>query len=114
MRSRTLLAVGLVACVPATTMAVTAQAGSGDGKRTVVLENIAFTPSKMTIRRGLSVTFRWRDGDTKHNVAYASGKRFKGASTRGSGSYRVRFTKAGLYRYQCTLHLGMRGSIRVK
>ncbi len=113
-RTRSLLSVGLLACVPLTTLAVSAPAVATESARTVVLKNIAFSPSRMTINRGQTVTFKWRDGSTKHNLTYASGKRFKGASTRSSGSYRVRFTKSGLYRYQCTLHLGMKGSIRVR
>lgn len=80
----------------------------------MVLKSTAFSPSKMTIKRGQAVRFSWRDGTTRHNVTYAGGKRFKGASTRRSGSYRVRFAKPGLYKYQCTLHLGMKGTIRVR
>lgn len=114
MRTRFLTALLLTTCVAATTFAVGAERSVASRSHSVVLKDIAFAPARLTIKRGDSVRFTWRDGDTKHNVAYASGKRFKGASTRGSGSYRVRFTKAGLYRYQCTLHLGMRGSIRVK
>ncbi len=112
LRTRPLILVALLGGVPAAGQAVSAAAATTP--RTVVLRDIAFSPAKLTIKHGQTVTFRWRDGDTKHNLTYAGGKRFKGASTRGSGSYRVRFAKPGLYRYQCTLHLGMTGQIRVR
>ncbi len=112
MRTRRLLASVLLFGAPAVAVAATGEATTAP--RTVVLRNIAFTPAKLTIKRGQTVTFTWRDGTTKHNLTYAGGKRFKGASTRGTGSYRVRLTKPGVYRYQCTLHLGMKGSITVR
>ncbi len=82
--------------------------------RSVVLKNIAFTPSKLTVARGTRVTFRFQDGDTNHNVTSRGAKRFKSSPTKGSGTYVVRFARAGVYRYVCTLHLGMKGTITVK
>jgi len=82
--------------------------------RSVVLKNIAFSPAKLTVARGARVTFRFQDGGTNHNVTSRGAKRFKNSPTKGSGTYAVRFTKAGVYRYECTLHPGMKGSITVK
>jgi plastocyanin len=81
--------------------------------KTVTLRNIAFSPKRLTIARNTTVTFSWRDGGTTHNVTSTGRKRFKSISDRSSGSRSVRFTRAGTYRYECTLHPGMTGSIVV-
>lgn len=115
MRARTLLLTALLACVALSTAAISAQgSGSRSSARTVVIRLVEFTPSQLTIRTGQSVTFRWDDDDTNHNVRSTSRLRFKGATTRSKGSHRVRLHRRGLYRYECTLHIGMTGSIRVK
>ena len=63
--------------VPATAAALAAgalPAAAGPSPRraparaTVTLKDIAFNPAKVTIRRGGTVTFRWADGDSPHNV----------------------------------------------
>jgi plastocyanin len=82
--------------------------------RTVTLRNIAFSPKSLSISRGATVTFTWRDGDTAHNVVSKGTKRFTSIATRETGSRSRRFTKAGTYRYVCTLHPGMAGRITVR
>ena len=81
--------------------------------RTVILKNLRFSPSAVSIGRGQTVTWRWADGGTPHNVISTSGSRFHSSSTKVSGSYTVRFTRAGTYSYVCTIHPGMRGKVIV-
>ncbi len=107
------LAVAAVLPVAAALAVAGASAGAAAGK-SVVLEDIAFKPGKLTVARGTRVTFRFQDGDTKHNVTSRGAKRFKSSPTRSSGTYPVRFTKPGVYRYECTLHVGMKGAITVR
>jgi plastocyanin len=84
-------------------------------RATVTLKDIAFNPAKVTIRRGGSVTFRWADGDSPHNVTPARrGPRFRRLATRKSGSAVVRLTRRGTYRFTCTIHPGMAGRIVVR
>jgi plastocyanin len=83
-------------------------------KATVVLRDIEFKPAAVTLKRGGSVTFSWRDGDTPHNVTPTGAKRFKRLATRKAGSATVRFARAGTYRYVCTIHPGMDGRIVVR
>ena len=80
----------------------------------VTLKDISFKSAKTTIHRGQSVTFSWQDGDTPHNVSSRGAKKFKSSATKTKGTYRVRFTSAGTYRYVCTIHPGMAGRIIVK
>ncbi len=78
---------------------------------TVVLQNLRFHPSTLTINHGESVTWEWRDGGTEHNVT-SNGFHSR---TQGHGSYTVRFTHRGTFNYRCTIHEseGMRGKIVV-
>ena len=102
----------LLASVVLSALAVPAQAGR---TATVTLEDVAFKPGKLTIRKGDRVRFVWKDGPyTGHNVRSRGTPRFKGSGTRTSGSYTVRFARKGTYRYVCTIHLGMDGRIVVK
>ncbi len=78
---------------------------------TVVLKNIRFHPGTLSIKRGDTVTWRWEDKGTEHNV---TGRGFK-SKTMAKGSFGVRFTHSGTFNYHCTIHVseGMRGSIVV-
>jgi plastocyanin len=110
-----LLALAAAAALPIGVGAVVAgpSANAATGK-SVVLRNIAFSPAKLTVSRGTTVTFRFRDEDTNHNVKSVGAKRFKGSTTKASGTHVVRFSRAGVYRYVCNLHPGMRGVITVR
>jgi plastocyanin len=89
-----------------------ADPGAGDAQsHTVVLKNTRFHPGTLSIHRGDSVTWLWRDGGVRHNV---TGSSFH-SRTQGTGSFTVRFTHAGTFAYRCTIHAaeGMRGKIVV-
>ncbi len=78
---------------------------------TVVLKNTRFHPAALSIHRGDSVTWLWRDGGLRHNVT-ASGFHSR---TQATGSFTVRFNRAGTFDYRCTIHVaeGMKGKIVV-
>ena len=82
--------------------------------RTVTLKNIEFSPKSLSISKGSTVTFRFRDDTTVHNVRSVGGKRFKAIGDRTTGSVPRTFRSAGTYRYVCTLHPGMSGRITVR
>jgi len=109
----TLAAAAVVAAGVAVPVAASSAAPPA-GKATVVLKNIAFTPKSVTIKKGGSVTWSWRDGATPHTVTSTGKTHFKSAGARMSGTYSVRFTKAGTYHYVCTIHPGMAGVVVVK
>jgi plastocyanin len=76
----------------------------------VVLEHKRFLPGAVSIRRGESVTWLWRDGQIPHNVI---GRGFQSrVVTRGSFS--VRFAQRGTYAYTCTVHPHMDGTVIVR
>jgi len=77
----------------------------------VTLSSFRFHPGTLSIRRGDSVRWLWRERGTEHNVTFAGFH----SRTQTSGSYTVRFTRSGTFNYHCTIHvaLGMRGKIVV-
>lgn len=78
------------------------------------MKDIAFKPSRLSVRKGTTVTFRWRDASVVHNVRSRGRSRFKGSPNKSKGTHRVTFRRAGTYRYICTLHTGMDGRISVR
>ncbi len=79
---------------------------------TVTLRNIRFHPPTLSIHRGDSVKWVWRDGTTEHNVTFHGFH----SRTQAGGSYTVRFTRSGTFAYHCTIHVaeGMKGNIIVR
>lgn len=79
---------------------------------TVVVKNMAFTPEKVTITTGQSVSWKFDDGDVRHDVTADDGSFESKAAV--SGHYTHKFTKPGKYAYDCSLHPSMRGTVVVK
>ncbi len=77
---------------------------------TVTLKDVRFHPGTLSIDRGESVRWVWADGQ-EHNVTF-HGLRSR---TMAHGSYTLRFTRAGTFTYDCTIHAseGMKGKIVV-
>lgn len=112
MRSRRLGRLAGLALVAAALIPAAAFGGArSSAGHSVVLKNIRFHPGVLTIRRGDSVTWLWRDGGEEHNVTFHGFH----SRTMARGSYTVRFTRAGTFNYHCTIHEaeGMRGRIIV-
>jgi plastocyanin len=87
-------------------------AGASTTKR-VVLKDIAITPATVRITHGSRITWLWRDDTVAHNVTSRGTKRFRSSISKNDGTYTVRFTRTGTYRYLCTIHPSMRGKIVV-
>jgi plastocyanin len=101
------MALAVAALVPAVALGGGANTAS---THTVVLKSIRFHPGTLTIHRGDSVQWLWRD-NTEHNVTFHSFH----SKTKEFGSYTIRFTHSGTFNYHCTIHVseGMHGSIVV-
>jgi hypothetical protein len=80
----------------------------------VAYQNISIKPAHITVKADSTV--KWANFDaTLHNVTITSGpiKSSSPALNKGS-TYKVTFTKPGVYRYVCTFHPGlMKGTITV-
>jgi len=121
-------ALALAAIAPA---AVGERATASNSKTVSVLNdffattNQTLNPSKTTIEKGDSVTWKWGAESNPHNVKFTSypdglktADRPKSSSTKTSGSHKVYFSKrTGIYKYVCTVHedsAGMRGKVVVE
>lgn len=78
----------------------------------VGVKGLAFSPKTVTVKKGTTVKWSWKTGGVPHNVV---GKGFK-SKTAATVSFSKKFSKAGTYRYVCTIHKaqGMKGTVKVK
>lgn len=77
--------------------------------------SIAFTPSRVVLTRGGTVTFRF--GATAHNVYFDNAPAGAPANITGAHSNEsvtLTFGTAGTYAYDCHIHPGMSGSVVVQ
>ena len=93
------------------TLAVAVPFAEGANKR-VVVDNFRFSPSTVSVKRGDTVTWSFRRDAAPHNVKGSGG--IKSRSRITTGTYRKRFTRKGTFRYICTLHPNMKGTVRVR
>jgi plastocyanin len=95
-----------------------APALAGSSRDAVVkLKDIRFSPSRVVVDRGQSVTWEFLDASilTSHNVTSVGRSRFYSSRTMRSGRYTVTFTKIGTYRFVCTIHpASMNGEVVVR
>jgi plastocyanin len=98
---------------PPTTTAPQATIGPGATIRDVI-ENLRFNPATIHAMVGQKVQWVNRDGPP-HNITYQSGPRFANSPRiiYPGHSYTITLTKPGVYRYYCSIHPFMRGTIVV-
>jgi plastocyanin len=77
----------------------------------VTIDNFTFTPAEVKVKVGDTVTWSNHD-DIPHTVVSAGKFRSKAMDTDGSFSFT--FTAAGDYKYFCSLHPHMTGTIKVE
>lgn len=81
---------------------------------TVEVSGMSYAPADATIKVGETVTWKFSD-KVPHNVQ-GIGDKAMGLNSPiiDKGEWSYTFTQPGTYRYLCTLHPDMRGSITVK
>ena len=84
------------------------------GVRRVVLKDIEFSPATVTIRRGDTVRWVWRDPSVSHDVTSRGRLRFRSSQAKLKGTHAVPFKRKGTYRYVCTIHPSMLGKVVVR
>jgi plastocyanin len=104
------LSAAVVAASLATAVAVVpAQAGSA---KTVSVKNNAFSPKTVNVKKGAKVTWKWTQGGVPHNVTPASGAGSATSSKKGF-TFTKTFSKAGTFKYHCTIHSSMKMTVKV-
>jgi plastocyanin len=89
--------------------------GPGNGTTVAATASLAFSPNPLTVNSGQAVTFAF--GSVAHNVIFDSPGAATPADIPGSNanvSIDRTFATAGTYRFHCTIHPGMAGSIVVR
>lgn len=80
----------------------------------VTIHGYAFAPATLTVRRGTTVV--WLNGDDDaHTVTSSTGpERFQSPGLGTGEKFAFTFKKAGTYRYFCSVHPFMHGTIIVR
>lgn len=110
MMSLTLRGLGRLAIAVAINLSLgCAHANADDTK--VTIDNFTFAPAELTVKVGTTVNWTNHD-DIPHTVVSAGKFRSKTLDTDDSFSFT--FTAAGDYKYFCSLHPHMTGTIKVE
>ncbi len=93
-------------------VALIAATPSSPSTLTVMMKDDAYSPTRLEISAGQTVTFVNRDDDA-HTVTSTNGW-FDSKGLDTNGVWRHTFTKPGTYTYFCELHPFMKGTIIVQ
>lgn len=102
----------LAACTSGESVAEAQPVGGTGKSQEVGLKNLKFTPSKVTVKPGQRIDFKWNEG-VAHNVVFDKTRKSKTVSKKGT-IWSTIFDKEGTFKYKCTLHPGMDGQVTVK
>jgi plastocyanin len=107
MKSGSLLVCLVLACIFPVVAPATA-----DGTNQIVVKNFMFSPMTLTVSPGRTVTWKNLDGEP-HLVVSLDGM-FRSQALDQNDSFSFKFEKPGTYKYICTIHPQMKGTITVK
>jgi len=106
------LALALAVLVVAAAAAVGAAARPAAATHTVVIENLQFSPTDLTVNRGDRIV--WVNKDLFPHTATAQGKVFDSQSIAANASWSYVASKPGTYPYSCIFHPTMKATLTVK
>jgi plastocyanin len=78
----------------------------------IVMKNFDFMPMSLTVAAGTTVTWKNLDGEP-HTVVSDSGL-YRSAALDQNDTFSFKFDKPGVYKYTCSIHPKMTGSIVVR
>ena len=107
MRRRTLLAAATLLSLGALAAPPPAPAPAA-----IVLKSFHFSPAELSVPLGTTVSWTNRD-EEPHTIASVDGA-FRSGALDADEVFRYTFTRAGTYRYVCTIHPQMTGTIVVR
>ena len=76
------------------------------------IEHFAFSPAKLTVKKGATVTWLNRDA-TAHTVTGEDGRGPQSGRIQQGDAYSYVFLEEGIFRYHCTPHPSMQGVVEV-
>ena len=101
----------LAAAVIATTALAGARA-SGPDVASILIKDSSYQPMSLAIRAGTTVT--WTNGDDEPHTVRSESKLFASGALDTKEQYSFRFDRPGTYRYACSMHSRMTGTIVVQ
>ncbi len=117
----TLLTLGVVACggsgtpTASTSSSAIGVAGGKLGTAAVIIsatDENTFDPVMQDATVGEII--EWKNiGSVTHNLVFSSDASISDPVLASGGVWQVKFTRAGVYQYSCTIHYGMVGTIVV-
>lgn len=78
----------------------------------VEIEDFAYTPSTITVKKGTTVTWTNKDAMV-HTVTSDSGSQMDSGNMSEGDTYSVTFDEAGTFTYHCVPHPQMKGTVIV-
>jgi plastocyanin len=103
---------------PANTTTKSSQQSSSDESTattsdSVVIDNFAFSPASITVKKGTTVTWTNKDSAT-HTVTENDGQNGPDSGDLAQGkAYSFTFDTVGTFKYHCTIHTAMTGTVTV-
>jgi plastocyanin len=91
---------------------VGAQTPAGDAIVRISMKAFSFAPATLTVKAGSTVT--WVNTDPEPHTVVSDTGAFRSGALDTDESFTYRFTSPGTYRYFCTLHPSMMGTIQVE
>jgi plastocyanin len=85
----------------------------GGGARTVTIDNFKFAPSSLTVSKAGRITVS-NDDSTTHTATADDGHSFDTGNIDPGASATVSPSKPGSYKYHCSIHPFMHGTLVVK
>ncbi|WP_320672203.1 cupredoxin domain-containing protein [Patulibacter defluvii] len=97
---------------PTTPATTETQSAAGSGTLAIAMKDIQFTPKVATAKVGQKVV--WTNEDSvPHDVRALKGESFQSETFGKGGTYSFTPKKAGTIEYDCSLHPGMVGTLKV-
>ena len=94
------------------TAAVSHSAPTGASEQAVAIENLQFSPQKITVKSGTRVT--WTNKDLFPHTATAEHHAFDSKVIQPEGIWTWVAKKPGTYAYTCRFHPTMKGTVTVR
>ncbi|MBV9344521.1 MAG: cupredoxin family copper-binding protein [Gammaproteobacteria bacterium] len=103
---------GLTAVLAAALLSASPAALPADGGAQVEIKHFMFTPERITIHPG--TTLRWVNRDEEPHTIVSMDGIFRSQAVDGGETFTFRFDTPGTYRYVCTVHPQMTGTVVVE
>ena len=86
--------------------------GAAAGAATISIQGFEFSPQSLNVSVGTTVT--WKNLDDEPHTVRGADEQVRSSALDQNETYSVKFDKPGTYKYGCSIHPKMSGSIVVK